>query len=960
MSPRHGGESDKFGNRYEGAWTVRHLLYVLGGRGRSLTAEDVGDLARGAEFSYQPAGGALQMHQVKRQNGVANGWTVRLLRREGIWDSARHHVEASREFHFISTVPARVPQELCDNARSASDLRRFIDDWLPNRHLQEAFTELSSAAVLGTQERAWTVLRGTSITCCDERELAESNAVLAGQLLAGADGALAAVGLGDLALHHLGVELTAALIEDRLPAYGLRRAPVPRPATARQRTWRLVTVADCPPEQVGVHPAAIEDEWSQQPGYVTREHDQRLRAQLRQAAGSGGMVVVVGGSSTGKSRSLFEALRSELPDWGIFLPDDVAAVRSAGPQLPGRTVVWLDDTPAVRFLDPSGLTAGDLAALLAERESSEPIVIVYLVWPDPYRRMTAVPQSPDGAAADPARGAREALALALRPPVRVPDDFTKLERRTLRDVADASGDQRLRDALGDRRYGVAQHLAGAPALMSHWQDGATVQPYGAAVITAAIDLHALRLSEPLADGLLAAAAPLYLTSEQFAEAPTNTWFKDGLAYACRPLRGAVRALVPVPGPEIGTTAGYTVADYLQQRGAVGRDYVTVPTALWNVVAAHVTDLDEAARLGRRAHQLGFIAQARPLLTRVFAHSEDARWRLISILVDEQRYDLLREHAAAGIGEAHYALAKQAVADARFGDVLEHWRPQDTTDGQWWDLAEELYDHEQDDLLRQLYQRGDPAGRFYYLQLLQDQNQESALAQLADAADNYAQFELAELLGQQGRVDEALEEYEELFDSEEGDLADESIRAWASLLADHGREAPLREWAAENPDPGLPLLFLAALLARQERLDELRDLADGGQVTVVWQYTGLLKRLNREDELQDLARRDCAEARKDLADLWQAAGREDDLRATAATGDRSALECLITLLGTLGREDELRNLAEAGDANARHELISLLDRLGRRDELRRMAAAGDLDAGSRHSRTNYSRQVTDLY
>ena len=32
MSPRSGGEAAKFGERYEGRWTTRQLLYVLLGQ----------------------------------------------------------------------------------------------------------------------------------------------------------------------------------------------------------------------------------------------------------------------------------------------------------------------------------------------------------------------------------------------------------------------------------------------------------------------------------------------------------------------------------------------------------------------------------------------------------------------------------------------------------------------------------------------------------------------------------------------------------------------------------------------------------------------------------------------------------------------------------------------------------------------------------------------------------------
>lgn len=50
MSPRAGGEADKIGNRYEGAWTIWHLLQCLIGRGASIIVEAVGDLADGAEL----------------------------------------------------------------------------------------------------------------------------------------------------------------------------------------------------------------------------------------------------------------------------------------------------------------------------------------------------------------------------------------------------------------------------------------------------------------------------------------------------------------------------------------------------------------------------------------------------------------------------------------------------------------------------------------------------------------------------------------------------------------------------------------------------------------------------------------------------------------------------------------------------------------------------------------------
>jgi hypothetical protein len=41
------------------------------------------------------------------------------------------------------------------------------------------------------------------------------------------------------------------------------------------------------------------------------------------------MVVVVGASAAGKSRSLFEAVREVCPGWQVLLADSAAAVRRA-------------------------------------------------------------------------------------------------------------------------------------------------------------------------------------------------------------------------------------------------------------------------------------------------------------------------------------------------------------------------------------------------------------------------------------------------------------------------------------------------------------------------------------------------------------------------------------------------------------------------------------------------------
>ncbi|MER6098918.1 tetratricopeptide repeat protein [Streptomyces sp. NPDC001728] len=221
MAPRPGGETDKFGNRYEGAWTIRHTLYVLLGHGDSLTLEPNGILGEGTEFAYRH-GGRTEVHQVKRQNRNANGWNVAALDAKGIWRHLRTHAEAGHDFHFVSMVPARPLQELCDRARRSDDFSSFVRDWLTDE-LRAPFDELAAPRIYGAPESAWRMLRALWVEWPDERDVVAVNTALAEQALTGAPGRLAALALGDLLLNSLGTCLDAAFFADRLPQYGLRR-----------------------------------------------------------------------------------------------------------------------------------------------------------------------------------------------------------------------------------------------------------------------------------------------------------------------------------------------------------------------------------------------------------------------------------------------------------------------------------------------------------------------------------------------------------------------------------------------------------------------------------------------------------------------------------------------------------------------------------------------------------------
>ncbi|MFI9250019.1 NACHT domain-containing protein [Streptomyces sp. NPDC053069] len=221
MAPRPGGEADKFGNRYEGAWTIRHALYVLLGMGTSITVEPGGPLGDGVEFVYRHDGGT-EVHQVKRQNRNANSWNVASLRDKEVWKKLRFHVDAGRAFHFVSLVPARALHELADRARRSDDFASFEAEWLTDE-LQGPFDALAAADIYGSAAVAWRMLRGLHVEWHSERDVVNTNAVLAEQVLAGAPGRLAAAGLGDLLLNSPGTTLDASALTARLAQYGLRR-----------------------------------------------------------------------------------------------------------------------------------------------------------------------------------------------------------------------------------------------------------------------------------------------------------------------------------------------------------------------------------------------------------------------------------------------------------------------------------------------------------------------------------------------------------------------------------------------------------------------------------------------------------------------------------------------------------------------------------------------------------------
>ena len=332
----------------------------------------------------------------------------------------------------------------------------------------------------------------------------------------------------------------AAVIAAKLAALGITSAAAAenpaQDARAAQPTGAVrVTQAD--PRQLGVHAAisvpGVPDEVP--PEYVPRDADaggHGVRARVAAAAARGGFVLLVGGSSVGKTRCAAETVRALLPDWWLVHPDGPGEVAALAAASPARTVVWLDELQ--RYLDGEhGLTGGVLRALL---NAPGPVVIIGTLWPDRYTAYTAVP-SPGGA--DPHSREREVLGLAAV--VRIGAAFSAAEQDRAR--AAAARDRRLAEALGAAGYGLTQTLAAAPQLVARWQDAQAANPYAWAVMTAALDAARLGARAPLPAGLLRAAAPGYCTSAQRPSARQLVRAGAGLRHR----KAARRRRRPSPG-----------------------------------------------------------------------------------------------------------------------------------------------------------------------------------------------------------------------------------------------------------------------------------------------------------------------------------------------------------------------------------------------------------------------------
>jgi uncharacterized protein YidB (DUF937 family) len=368
------------------------------------------------------------------------------------------------------------------------------------------------------------------------------------------------------------------------------------------------------------------------PTYVLREHDVELRRLVRAAAGgNSGIAVLVGGSSTGKTRACWEALQllRDRPDqWRLWHPIDPSRPEAALHELSAigpRTVVWLNE--AQFYLDVTEGALGERVAaglreLLRDRARA-PVLVLATLWPEFWDSLTALPARP-ASDPDPHAQARELLT---GHDIAVPASFTARQVQGLRNA----GDPRVAKAAAVAQDGqVIQFLAGAPELLVRYRHAT---PAAAALIRAAMDARRLGMGIGLPKAFLAAAAPGYLTDTEW-DSLGEDWLEQGLTYtavSCKGARGPLTRIRPRPvrsrtrrsgsRESNGTKADgngrssrdplYQLADYLDQHGRHHRKGHVPPEGFWVAAEDHVSLGDQAA-LGGAAHARGLYRHAAQL------------------------------------------------------------------------------------------------------------------------------------------------------------------------------------------------------------------------------------------------------------------------------------------------------------------------------------------------------------
>lgn len=368
-------------------------------------------------------------------------------------------------------------------------------------------------------------------------------------------------------------------------------APASRDQSPPRDVSDLPRVRDYDPFMAGVHRARTEPNLPPLPHYVRRDRDTELEQRLIQTRTRGGLVLVVGPSTSGKTRAVWEAAQKILPDHHLLYPSADAALHHLRELTTDSTppwLLWLEDLE--RYLRPGGLDPETVHRLL---RSGVPIVATMRTLHHEEFSRGHVPDEDDDVGATEARTVGTRI-LGVVTPVHLAREWSPGELARAR----ASSDPRLAEAhRHSAEFGIAEYLASGPELLSLWRNARRPtsprergHPRGHALVSAAVDLGRAGLTNPVSVETLKALHVHYLSVQLRPEDFDSAW-----RWATEQRFGAAGLLVPGDF-ELATWRAF---DYLLEA-----EYEhPVPDPVWDA-ALGLTDDERAWVVGRMADRAG--------------------------------------------------------------------------------------------------------------------------------------------------------------------------------------------------------------------------------------------------------------------------------------------------------------------------------------------------------------------
>lgn len=353
-----------------------------------------------------------------------------------------------------------------------------------------------------------------------------------------------------------------------------------RPLRVRELDDPIVLRAH--PAETLVHDVAGMEVLDRTPPYVRRDRHDDLSAKIRR----GGFVLVVGESTAGKTRVVYEVVRATCPDHMLLAPTNRDSLQDViGMALEAsRCVLWLDDLE--RFMGAGGLTPNVLERFLG-RHHGHAIIAATMRSPEFDRYSAREEKFVSDSDMDAWRDARDILRLA---------DVVELSRRwTREEIARARAcddDPRIWAALPNvEKFGLAEVLAAGPELVRNWRTawGPGAHPRGAALVAAAVDCRRAGMDEPVRIDLLVNLCQGYL-NDRGGEVLRPESVEEALDWATRTSHGASSLLLP------SERNGYYIAfDYLVD--LPGLEFI--PPTTWSTLIESADPL-QAFRIGEAA------------------------------------------------------------------------------------------------------------------------------------------------------------------------------------------------------------------------------------------------------------------------------------------------------------------------------------------------------------------------